>query len=196
MNKSRSKTDGFTIIEIMIVLAIAGLIIFIVLIAVPSAQRNARNLQRKNDAASVAGAVNTFMNNNGNIAPDGLKNDSGNATLVDIASSSNLASYETAKIGYYNSVGSASNVWGNNADNIYIDTTPIVSPSPATTPNVVAVDNPTVDYSRLNTEAMSIIVGETCNDSGTGAGMVIQNSIAVFFVVEAPGTNGQLECID
>ncbi len=196
MKKLQVKKEGFTIIEIMIVLAIAGLIIFIVLIAVPSAQRNARNLQRKNDAASVAGAVNTFMENNGNTPPDRLKNDASDQTLIDIASSSDLASFETAKIGYYNSVGSPSTVWGGNADNIYIDTTPILSPSPAITPNVVAPGDPSISYNNLSTENMSIIIGETCNDSGTGPGSVIQNSIAVFFVVEVPGSNGQLQCID
>lgn len=60
------KESGFTIVEVMIVLAIAGLVILIVFLAVPALQRNSRNTQAKNEAASVAGAVNEFIaNNNG-----------------------------------------------------------------------------------------------------------------------------------
>jgi prepilin-type N-terminal cleavage/methylation domain-containing protein len=50
-------TKGFTIIEVMIVLAIAGLIILIVLLAVPALQRNSRNTARKNDAQAMVSAI-------------------------------------------------------------------------------------------------------------------------------------------
>jgi len=52
--KIRKRTEGFTIIEVLIVLAIAGLILLIVFIAVPALQRNARNTQRKNDIAGLS----------------------------------------------------------------------------------------------------------------------------------------------
>jgi len=62
------KEQGFTIIEVLIVLAIAGLIMLIVFLAVPALQRNSRNTQRSNDAARVAGAINECLaNNNGNL---------------------------------------------------------------------------------------------------------------------------------
>jgi|AntRauTorcE11897_2_1112592.scaffolds.fasta_scaffold00777_12 prepilin-type N-terminal cleavage/methylation domain-containing protein len=62
------KQDGFTIIEVMIVLAIAGLIMLIVFLAVPALQRNARNTTRQNDAARMAAAVNECItNNNGRV---------------------------------------------------------------------------------------------------------------------------------
>lgn len=54
---------GFTIIEVLIVLAIAGLIMVIVFLAVPSLQRNSRNTQRTADAAKVASAVAQCMAN-------------------------------------------------------------------------------------------------------------------------------------
>lgn len=63
-NIKNRKEGGFTIIEVLIVLAIAGLIMLIVFLAVPALQRNARNTQRKNDAANYLSAVNEFMNNN------------------------------------------------------------------------------------------------------------------------------------
>jgi prepilin-type N-terminal cleavage/methylation domain-containing protein len=46
--------QGFTIIEVMIVLAIAGLILMIVFLAVPALERTARNTQRKHDAELIA----------------------------------------------------------------------------------------------------------------------------------------------
>lgn len=55
---------GFTIIEVMIVLAIAGLIILIVLLAVPALQRNGRNTAIKNDASAVVAGVTEFASNN------------------------------------------------------------------------------------------------------------------------------------
>ncbi len=48
---------GFTIIEVMIVLAVAGLIMAIVFLAVPALQRNARNTQRNGDANRVLAAI-------------------------------------------------------------------------------------------------------------------------------------------
>lgn len=62
--KKLSKTqEGFTIIEVLIVLAIAGLIMLIVFLAVPALQRNSRNTQRSNDASLVGGAINDCLSN-------------------------------------------------------------------------------------------------------------------------------------
>lgn len=65
MNKliDRKKQEGFTIIEVLIVLAIAGLIILIVFLAVPALQRNSRNTQRKNDVSALIGAIQEHVNN-------------------------------------------------------------------------------------------------------------------------------------
>lgn len=60
---------GFTIIEVLIVLAIAGLIMLVVFLAVPALQRNSRNNGRNADASRTAAAVNECItNNNGNPA--------------------------------------------------------------------------------------------------------------------------------
>jgi prepilin-type N-terminal cleavage/methylation domain-containing protein len=63
-NKNIKREDGFTIIEVLIVLAIAGLIMLIVFLAVPALQRNARNTSRKSDASSLASALAEYINNN------------------------------------------------------------------------------------------------------------------------------------
>lgn len=62
--KLKKQTEGFTIIEVLIVLAIAGLIMLIVFLAVPALQRNSRNTQRRNDISSLLGAVQEVLNNN------------------------------------------------------------------------------------------------------------------------------------
>ena len=65
--KLRKQTEGFTIIEVLIVLAIAGLIMLIVFLAVPALQRNSRNNARNNDASRIASAITECMSNhNGN----------------------------------------------------------------------------------------------------------------------------------
>lgn len=57
---------GFTIIEVMIVLAVASLIMLIVFLAVPALQRNARNTNRTADATKIATAVNECLSNKNN----------------------------------------------------------------------------------------------------------------------------------
>ena len=68
-NKNLKREDGFTIIEVLIVLAIAGLIMLIVFLAVPALQRNARNTSRKSDASSLASALSEYINNNNGQLP-------------------------------------------------------------------------------------------------------------------------------
>ena len=55
---SRYRTEsGFTIIEILITMSIAGLIMVVVFIAIPQLQRNARNEARKRDVARLMASV-------------------------------------------------------------------------------------------------------------------------------------------
>lgn len=68
-NIKNRKESGFTIIEVLIVLAIAGLIMLIVFLAVPALQRNSRNTQIKNDASNVAGTISEFVSNNEGTLP-------------------------------------------------------------------------------------------------------------------------------
>jgi prepilin-type N-terminal cleavage/methylation domain-containing protein len=65
LKTERSSSEGFTIIEVMIVLAIAGLILLIVFLAVPALQRSSRNTQRKSDIGRLgASATSVAANNN------------------------------------------------------------------------------------------------------------------------------------
>ncbi|MDB5170239.1 MAG: hypothetical protein JWN82_635 [Candidatus Saccharibacteria bacterium] len=70
LNKVKQrKQEGFTIIEVLIVLAIAGLIMLVVFMAVPALQRNSRNTQRKSDVSSILGGYQEAVNNNGGAVP-------------------------------------------------------------------------------------------------------------------------------
>lgn len=54
INKNKNLTKkGFTIIEVVLVLAIAGLIFLMVFLALPALQRSQRDTQRKQDVAMV-----------------------------------------------------------------------------------------------------------------------------------------------
>ncbi len=61
MKKQISYQKGFTIIEVVLVLAIAGLIFLMVFIALPALQRSQRDTGRKNDASTVAAALNSYQ---------------------------------------------------------------------------------------------------------------------------------------
>lgn len=63
MNRTQN-IKGFTIIEVVLVLAIAGLIFLMVFIALPSLQQGQRNSARKSEASTVISAVDTYRGNN------------------------------------------------------------------------------------------------------------------------------------
>lgn len=64
MNTKLKNAKGFTIIEVLIVLAIAGLIMLVVFLAVPALQRNQKNTSYKAEANRIAASVQEFMGNN------------------------------------------------------------------------------------------------------------------------------------
>lgn len=60
---------GFTIIEVVLVLAIAGLIFLMVFIALPALQRSQRNTQREDDLSRILTAANDYQTNNNGKSP-------------------------------------------------------------------------------------------------------------------------------
>lgn len=72
MLQQKKNNKGFTIIEVLIVLAIAGLIMLVVFLAVPALQRNSRNTQRKNDVQLILGGINEYASNNNGANPTTL----------------------------------------------------------------------------------------------------------------------------
>ena len=58
------KKNGFTIIEVVLVLAVAGLVFLMVFVALPSLQRSQRDTQRRQDIARVVTALTQYQANN------------------------------------------------------------------------------------------------------------------------------------
>lgn len=68
LKKLKGNQDGFTIIEVLIVLAIAGLIMIVVFLAVPNLEKSQRNNARDTDATNMLQNVSEYVaNSNGNI---------------------------------------------------------------------------------------------------------------------------------
>ena len=64
MSKQQLKQAGFTIIEVVLVLAIAALIFLMVFIALPALQRSQRDDARKKDVTIISSAVQSWQGNN------------------------------------------------------------------------------------------------------------------------------------
>ena len=62
-NNIKSK-QGFTIIEVVLVLAVAGLIFLMVFIALPALQRSQRDTQRRQDLSRVSSSLVQYQTNN------------------------------------------------------------------------------------------------------------------------------------
>lgn len=76
-NNINSK-QGFTIIEVVLVLAIAGLIFLMVFVALPALQRSQRDTQRRNDMSRVDTSLVQYQTNHSNLSvnlPDAGDND-------------------------------------------------------------------------------------------------------------------------
>lgn len=85
------KEQGFTIIEVLIVLAIAGLILLVVFLAVPALKRNSNNTAMKSDVQNLIGGITEFQANNDGKMPTSVSG-TGDITI------SNGALTQTTKI--------------------------------------------------------------------------------------------------
>lgn len=64
MSSDLKREKGFTLIEIVLVLAIAGLIMIIVFLALSGAEKNRRDLTRKQDNARLLSQLESYASNN------------------------------------------------------------------------------------------------------------------------------------
>lgn len=69
MNTLHKQQKGFTIIEVVLVLAIAGLIFLMVFVALPSLQKGQRDAQRKTDLSRVQVQMQDYLNSTKGAAP-------------------------------------------------------------------------------------------------------------------------------
>lgn len=66
---TQQNKKGFTIIEVVLVLAIAGLIFLMVFVALPALQRGQRDSQRRSDVSRFMSQINSFQTNNNGRVP-------------------------------------------------------------------------------------------------------------------------------
>lgn len=69
MNKRIDIREGFTIIEVTLVLGIAGLIFLLMVIALPALQRQSRDTERKDDVNHLLSEVKHYQTNNRGALP-------------------------------------------------------------------------------------------------------------------------------
>ena len=169
--KSVKKEEGFTIIEVMIVLAIAGLIMLIIFLAVPALQRNSRNTAMKNDAASITAAINEYRNNNDGTMPGAAAAQTGpTITIGDVK----------AKVQNNTSVTISGNI-----------------AAVAASPGVAAVVASGASYT-VAVNTILVATDAKCGAAASGStttSTISKGSAAVFYTVETGGTNAG-KCID
>jgi len=162
----KRKESGFTIIEVLIVLAIAGLIMVVVFLAVPALQRSGRNNAMNTDANNILTAVGNYSSNNGGTLPASL-NGAATATpsggIVTIGATTGV-NQETAKV-------------DTGVSTVMLNGTTITSASAAGTIQIVTG------------------TAGTCDANGTGLGAAgSPRSYAVLYVAES-GSGKILKCV-
>lgn len=160
MNVAKKQQDeGFTIIEVVLVLAIAALILLMVFLALPALQRNQRDTARKNDISRLQSAINNYKSRNRGSLPG------------------NGSASEAAFTNFF-----ASDLRRNNdqfADPSGGDYVPVVVTSGT-------VENP--DYSDDNARNVYINVGATCNgENATGSTSATARKVAIVKPLEGGG---------
>lgn len=94
--RARNDASGFTIVEVLIVLAIAGLVFSLIFLAIPALTRSSRNSERRTGVTSILHSVSFYaLNHGGSIIPSCTF--SGASSCVTLFQSLSLA-----KISYYN----------------------------------------------------------------------------------------------
>lgn len=165
----KKKQEGFTIIEVLIVLAIAGLILLIVFLAVPALQRNSRNTQRRTDVSKMTAILQEAANNNNGKLPV-------STTRPDVIANENYAQYDVADINY----------------NILASGTALPASVAA---NQVFIRN-NLKCSGNNTNTGNGTVSTTAPAAvTTTTGATLRNVIALY-AVEQQGSTVQIQCLE
>jgi len=155
--RNNRKSDGFTIIEVMIVLAIAALILIIVLFAVPTLQRNSRNTTMKNDASSIVGGITTYESDNNGTPP----------TVVDGTGSITIATGTTS------SPTNPEKIKVNGSTKVSVVTT---APSAAGSTS-----------GQLPIGTIQVVAGASCPTSLGGSGNSAARAFSVYYATETQG---------
>jgi prepilin-type N-terminal cleavage/methylation domain-containing protein len=183
LTKTLKHKNGFTIIEIMIVLAIAGLIMLIVFLAVPALQRSAANTDRKDDAGRISSAINDFVSNNNGTLPGADGTWAADCASI-MADAGNLAEFKMP-----------SNIacGGNAAATGAVNTFDWASAAAAN------VKLATISPATANGDALELVTSGVCPTTASGTVTVTQgtNRQAAFLYTVDPGNtaNWTWDCI-
>ncbi len=123
MLKPLNSVRGFTLIEVVIVLAIAALIIVVVLNAVASAQKSQRDTTRKTEAARISALMEQYAgNNSGNYPAVAVGND-----FATGASNVPLGSYDLNLANKYSNIAVSGTCPAQNAGDFNVMYTPTLA---------------------------------------------------------------------
>lgn len=157
MSRQQLKQSGFTIIEVVLVLAIAALIFLMVFIALPALQRNQRDQARKEVMGKVTSAVTTYQSNKRSTQP---------------VSGSDLKGYvdgtDATAVGEHNGYKSGSK--DTLIDNNYVL-------------NVMS-GVPTNGIGNADTNVVQVITSAKCDDTGSKAITGSARNAAVILIME------------
>lgn len=159
--------SGFTIIEVLIVLAIAGLIILLVFLAIPQLQRNSRNNQRKNDVTAILAAISHYELNNSGAFPA-----CGHDSLASCYGPGNLL--EFGKLVFYSDDGQ----------------TAVFSLDPGQKPSDVSAPNPVTDANKVYVYNRQKCPTDNSGQS-TPQGAGFSDVVALFAIETGSGTTSQ-----
>ncbi len=170
--KSSTKhPGGFTVIEVLIVLAVAGVILVVVFLAVPALQRGQRNAARKADVRNIAAAVNFFMANNGGRIPDSQ------------ADADYIYTDVSGKLGGYSLTGGS-----------YRLATPDLT-NKLTLSKVAQTFSGTGTFTNQQDNVVAIYTGAKCSTS-SGFVVAVPKEMVILYAIEASGGGWQTICQD
>ena len=162
--------QGFTLVEVMIVLVIGGIILLLVFLAIPALQRSTRNYQRRQDVALALQAVSHYELNDTGKFPNECGGLSQSCAVADPSVGPNdyFMQFDKDKLRYYTS------------DEIYIDVATKADINPSNDPNRVDIYN----Y-------------EKCDPGGSGKAVVqgagYNDVVALFAIDSGVGTNSECQ---
>lgn len=172
MSKQELKQKGFTIIEVVLVLAIAALIFLMVFIALPALQRNTRDQDRKETVGKVASAITTYQSNKRGQQPT---NGAALNGYVDGESKTGVAFEGSAIAG---SSGTSDSIVGNN----YVV---VVGSATSVTGN-----------GQVGRNVIQVITGVKCNSASDGRGDTASARSAAVMIKLENGGGDQIFCQD
>ena len=197
LNKNQNLTKkGFAIIEVVLVLAIAGLIFLMVFLALPALQRSQRDAQRKQDVAMVVTALHNWKANNKGRGYASMGNNSVLTPLADLNEeqkkygvNNSIEPIENSPLNSYISFDLKSGKNKNDSSSSLSLNTKIITTSVNNNVTLFRIDSPSFrDHERI-----AVVVGMGCDniELASNRSVVLRNikkgAAAVVYLLESGG---------